>query len=169
MPTLTAIPQKRPKRQEILRDITYFGTLWAAILGADLAGAPEPIKYLIAGLWTFVVIIGATAYFGWDRLYARRSFLKVSVFGVIAIGILIYTGYIVDSLALTTWQWLSVSGVLVVTWANLFGLLLLFMSVVAYYLSFRVGSTIAKEWEQTQQEEKEILAKETAFKATEQL
>jgi hypothetical protein len=170
MPSLTPFPRKRTKRQELLEDIRNFGALWGVGFAADFAAAPEPPKYLIAGLWTFVVIIGAMVYFGWDRLYARRSFVKVSVAGVIAIGVLIYTGYLVDNLALTTWQWLSVGGILVVTWANLFGLLLLFMSVVAYYLSFRIGSTIAKELEQTQQEEKERLAKEIAFKAvTEQL
>lgn len=146
------------KRHELLRDITQLGLLWAAGFGADLAGAPEPTKYLIAGLWTFVVSIGATAYFGWDRLYARRSFLRVSAFGVVAIGLLVYTGYIIDILALNTWQWISYQGFLVVTWANLFGLFLLFMSVVAYYLSFRVGITIANEWEQVHQEGAEITA-----------
>lgn len=159
------IPPKRTKRQELLEDIRNFGALWGVGFTADFLAAPDPLKYLIAGLWTFVVITGAMVYFGWDRLYARRSFVKVSVAGVIAIGVLIFTGYLVDNLALTTWQWLSVSGVLVVTWTNVFGLVLLFMSAAAYYSSFRIGSTIAKEFEQIRQEEKEILAKEIAFKA----
>jgi hypothetical protein len=143
------------KRHEILRDVTAFGVLWGTGFGADFAGAPQPIKYLIAGLWTFAVVIGGTAYFGWDRLYARRSFVKVSVLGAVAIGIMIYTGYLMDNLSLNTWQWLEISGILVVTWANLFGLLLVFMSALMYYWSFKVGSIIASEWEQIHQEDAE--------------
>jgi len=153
------------KRHEILRDVTAFGLLWGTGFAADFAGAPDPIKYLIAGLWTIAVVIGATAYFGWDRLYARRSFVKVSVLGVFAIGILIYTGYLMDSLSLNSWQWLSVSGVLVVTWSNLFGLLLLFMSTLMYYWSLKIGTNIAREWEQIHQEE----AEKTALRALRQL
>ena len=167
--SLTPIPRKRTKRQELLEDIRNFGALWGVGFTADFAAAPDPLRYLIAGFWTFAVIMGAMVYFGWNRLYARKSFLKVSVFGVIAIGLLIYIGYLMDNLALTTWQWLSYNGVLVVTWTNLFGLLLLLMSAVSYFLSFRVGSTLAREWEQIHQEEEEILGKGSAFKAVEQL
>lgn len=153
------------KRHELLRDLTSFGLLWAAGFGADLAGAPESVKYLIAGLWTVAVVIGATAYFGWDRLYSRRSFVKVSVLGVVAIGVLVYTGYLMDSLSISTWQWISFNGLLIVTWANLFGLFLLFMSAVMYYWSFKVGIIIAREYEQIHQEDVE----KTALRAAEQL
>jgi len=68
-------------------------------------------------------------------------------------------GYLVDNLALNTWQWVSVSGVLIVTWANLLGLLLLVMSVIAYYWSIRIGGSIAREWQQIRQEEEEKLAR----------
>jgi hypothetical protein len=153
------------KRHELLRDLTSFGLLWAAGFGADLAGAPESIKYVIAVLWSVAVVIGGTAYFGWDRLYARRSFLKVSILGVFAIGILLYTGFLMDNLALNTWQWFAVSGVLVVTWANLFELLLLFLSAVMYYWSIKIGGIIDREWKQIRQEEVE----KTALRAAEQL
>jgi len=72
MPSLTPIPQKRTKRQELLEDIRNFGALWGVGFTADFVAAPDPLRYLIAGFWTFGVIMGAIVYFGWDRLYARR-------------------------------------------------------------------------------------------------
>ena len=149
------------KRHELLGDLTQIGILWAAVVTVVfvLPDLPVSTKYLIAGLWSLATVIGASAYFGWDRLYARRSFVRVSAVGILSIIILLYTGYVIDNLALITWQWLSINGVLVVTWANLFEILLLLISVLAYYWSIRISRSILQEWEQLRQEEAEKAAK----------
>lgn len=159
------------KKNELLRDVSAFGILWAAVIAAvfGLPDVPVSTKYLLAGFASMATLIGAAIYFGWDRIYNRKSLVKPTVVGVWAIGVLLYTGYLSDSLALTTWQWLSIYGVLVVTWANMFGLLLLLLSVMLYYWSFKIGNSMVNQWQQIRQEEAEKQALEAANKAAEQL
>jgi len=47
-----------------------------------------------------------------------------------------YMGYFLDNLAVSTWQLVAVNGVVVVTWWNLFGILLFLISALMYYWSF---------------------------------
>ncbi len=73
--------------------------------------------------------------------------------------VLLYTGYFLDNLALSTWQLVAVNGVIVVTWWNLFGILLVILSAFMYYWSFRTLRSIADELRQVRQEEAEKQAK----------
>jgi hypothetical protein len=155
------------KKHELLRDISSIGLLWAAVLGVVfiLPDVAVSTKYQLAILATIGTIIGALVYFGWERLYERRSFVKPTVFGILAIGLLLYYAYLIDALAISTWVWISFNGVLVVTWANLFSIVLLLMSVILYNLCYRIIISIVNETRQIRQEEVE----KTAIRAAEQL
>src|SRR2546426_3092710 len=140
-----------------MHDLTGIGIVWAAVLTVVFV-LPDVLvstKYQLAGLASVVTLIGSTVYFGWEGIYARRSFVPVTAIGLSIIAVLLYTGYFLDNLALTTWQWVVVNGVVVVTWSDLFGILLLFLSVLMYYWSFTTLRSIAGELRQVRQEEAE--------------
>ena len=140
-----------------MHDLTAIGLLWAAVLTVVFV-LPDVLvstKYQLAGLASVVTLIGSTVYFGWERIYARRSFVPVTGIRLSIIAVLLYTGYFLDNLALSTWQFVTVNGVVVVTWWNLFGLLLLFLSALMYYWSFTTVRSIVAELRQVRQEEAE--------------
>jgi len=116
-------------------------------------------KYELAGLASVVTLIGSTVYFGWERIYARRSFVPVTLIGLSVIGVLMYMGYFLDNLALSMWQLVAVNGVVVVTWWNLFGVLLFLISALMYYWTFTTVRSIVGELRQVRQEEAEKRAK----------
>jgi len=144
-----------------MHDLTAIGILWAAVLTVVFV-LPDVLvstKYQLAGLASVVTLIGSTVYFGWEGIYARRSFVPVTLVGLSVIVVLLYTGYFLDNLALSTWQLVAVNGVIVVTWRNLFGILLVILSAFMYYWSFRTLRSIADELRQVRQEEAEKQAK----------
>jgi len=144
-----------------MHDLTAIGILWAAVLTVVFV-LPDVLvstKYQLAGLASVVTLIGSTVYFGWEGIYTRRSFVPVTLVGLSMIAVLLYTGYFLDNLALNTWQLVAVNGVTVVTWWNLFGILLVILSAFMYYWSFRTLRSIADELKQVRQEEAEKQAK----------
>ncbi len=140
-----------------MHDLTAIGILWAAVLTVVFV-LPDVLvstKYQLAGLASVVTLIGSTVYFGWERIYARRSFVPVTLIGLSGIIVLMYMGYFLDNLALSTWQLVAVNGVVVVTWWNLFGILLFLISALMYYWSFTTVRSIVAELRQVRQEEAE--------------
>jgi hypothetical protein len=144
-------------RHDLLLEITALGSLWGIVMAVifSLPDVDVPTKYLYGGLWSFAMVIGATVFFGWERLSARKSFVALSIAGVFAIGILFSTGYLMDRLALSTWSWFLINGVPIVTWANLFDVGLLVVSVFVYYSGVLVSRIIFREWKEIHQEDTE--------------
>ncbi len=123
------------KKEELLRDAGIIGVLWASVLLVilDLPGVAVTTKYLLVILASMVTIVVSVLYFGWDEIYARRSFAVALLLAIYVVGILVYMGFTLDWLVFTTWQWYSVNGIIVVTWFNMLELSLLFLSVAMYY------------------------------------
>ncbi len=154
-------------RHELLLEITALGSLWGIVLAVifSLPDVDVPTKYLYGGLWSFAMVIGASVFFGWERLSARKSFVALSIAGVFAIVILLSAGYLMDRLALSTWSWFLINGVPIVTWANLLDLGLLTVTVFVYYSAVVFARIIAREWIEIRQED----AEKNALRAARQL
>ena len=139
------------KKAELLRDIAILIGIWSALLAVIFQEIPESVvplatKIQLAILATIAILFAFPVYFRWDWIRRRSTLMVRTIIGALAIILSVYMGFVLDYTAIITWQWVVLSGFLVVTWLNVIGLAFLIFSLLLYNWAARNFLVLAVEW-----------------------
>src|SRR2546428_7738267 len=122
------------KRTKLPQDATNAGLLLFAGL-ATIFVMPDvsaTIKWELAGGFVLGWTVFVVWRFGWDSIAPHLSnIIKLGLQIFLAV-LLVFAAYLIANIGYVTWQWVTINGILIVTWLNLIDLLFFGISILFF-------------------------------------
>lgn len=141
-------------RSELLGLLTLVVAMWGVLLDVIFRDIPESaVPFTTRVVWAVLVtlalvfVVPVAFRFAW--LSAHFTLMIRTGVALTAVGLALFMGYVLDFTGYITWQWLVISGFLVVTWLNIIGSAFIISSILLYRWATMIMIALARDWKST--------------------